>query len=210
MADINVVLKQKNIDREYEKIHYETKTNLCTHDGANLETEVDALKVAVDTDNDLYIDKSVFDIEKVKYALTSIDLEAWVELPLVSSDFVYSEGYSVRLKRTAINTLIIEGEFKFIVFPDVGISSPPTYIVLCDLPSYIVPPSQSVGSFIIFNKTTGRYGQGIFGNEEARVNIYFEDREIRLYNSTFRGNWDNPSFKENEFSFQIEYYYDWL
>ena len=209
MADINVRLNQKMVGGAYETMHYETKTNLCTHDGANLETEVDTLKTAVDTGNNLYIDKSAFDIEKVKYALKSVDAEEWIDLPLYDTWWFYSEGYSVRLKKTAINTLIIEGKFKFREYPTVSIGSPPDYIVLCELPSDITEPSQYVDQIRIFNKTNSSYGMDV---SESKGIINFENKEIRLYGSIFGGNWANPypSFKDNEFSFKVEYYYDWL
>lgn len=207
MADINVRLNQKITGGVYETMHYETKTNLCTHDGANLETEVDTLKTTVDTDNELYIDKSAFDIEKVKYALKAIDAEEWIDLPLYDTSWFYSEGYSVRLKKTAINTLIIEGNFKFREYPTVSIGSPPDYIVLCELPSDIVEPSQYVDNFRIFNKTNSSYG--ILTNETTGV-INFDNKEIRLYALLNGGNWDNPSLKDDDFSFQMEYYYDWI
>ena len=207
MADINVRLNQKITGGAYETMHYETKTNLCTHDGANLETEVDTLKTTVDTDNELYIDKSAFDIEKVKYALKSIDNEEWIDLPLYDTWWFYSEGYSVRLKKTAINTLIIEGKFKFREYPTVSIGSPPAYIVLCELPSDIVEPSQYVDNFRIFNKTNSSYG--ILTNETTVV-IDFDNKEIRLYKLLNGGNWGNPSLEDDEFSFKVEYYYDWL
>lgn len=204
MADINVRLNQKMVGGAYETIHYETKTNLCTHDGANLETEVGTLKTAVDTDNELYIDKSAFDIEKVKYALKSVDAEEWIDLPLYDTWWVYPEGYSVRLKKTAINTLIIEGKFKFKEYPTVNV---PDYIVLCELPSDIVEPSQYVDQFRIFNKTNSSYGMA---TSESKGIIDFENKEIRLYALLNGGNWANPSLEDDEFSFKVEYYYDWL
>lgn len=207
MADINTRLKQKINGGAYETIHYETKTNLCTHDGANLETEVGTLKTAVDANNELYIDKSAFDIEKVKYASKSIDNEAWIILPLYDTWWFYSEGYSVRLKKTSINTLVIEGKFKFKEYPTVSIDSPPAYIVLCELPSDIVEPSQYIDQFRIFNKTNSSYGSQF---NETRGVINFENKEIRLYGSMFGGTWANTSLEDDEFSFRVEYYYDWL
>lgn len=207
MADINTRLKQKINGGAYETIHYETKTNLCTHDGANLETEIGTLKIAVDTNNELYIDKSAFDIEKVKYASKSIDNEEWIMLPLYDTWWFYSEGYSVRLKKTSINTLVIEGKFKFKEYPTESIGSPPAYIVLCELPSDIVEPSQYIDQFRIFNKTSSSYG--IQFNETKGV-MNFKNKEIRLYGSMSGGNWANTSLEDDEFSFRVEYYYDWL
>ena len=207
MADINTRLKQKITGGAYETIHHETKTNLCTHDGNNLETEVGTLKTAVDAGNSLYIDKSDFDIEKVKYASKSIDNEEWINLPLDGSSvgFVYSSGYSVRLKRTSINTLIIEGKFKFKEYPSINTLN---YIVLCKLPSNIIEPSptKAYEIFSMFNKTNGDH------NTINATNgwIDFTSREIRLYGTLNKGNWSSSLAKEKEFSFQMEYYYDWI
>ena len=45
---------------------------------------------------------------------------------------------------------------------------------------------------------------------KEREIIDFENKEIRLYGFSFGGNWANPSLEDDEFSFKVEYYYDWI
>ena len=75
------------------------------------------------------------------------------------------------------------------------------------MPSDITEPSQYVAYFRIFNKTNSSYG--ILTNETTGI-IDFDNKEIRLYGSLFNSSWNNPSLEDDEFSFQMEYYYDWL